>query len=101
MKNCQSASNDRYRQALITANFTHIEKLRDLLDHTPTIRGYDEGETFVHRRGEIVFSRVSFGYESSEDDDNESGESGEPTAPSSILSDFDLRIAGGVRTAIV
>lgn len=46
----------------ISKDRTDIEKLRSLVDNSPSIQGIEKGNTFVFNHGKIVFSDVSFWY---------------------------------------
>ncbi|MCS6983125.1 MAG: ABC transporter ATP-binding protein/permease [Candidatus Absconditabacterales bacterium] len=62
-----------------------IEALWDFLDKTPVVQNLHEGKTLVYRGGDIVFDKVSFGYNEEKN----------------IFSDFDCTIQGGKKTALV
>jgi ABC-type multidrug transport system fused ATPase/permease subunit len=44
-------------------NFPKVKLLWNFLDDVPTIKGYDEGEQFVHKGGEIELRNINFSYE--------------------------------------
>lgn len=45
-----------------TKAFVHIEKLWDFVDTTPQIEGYETGNKFIFREGNIVLNNLSFSY---------------------------------------
>lgn len=45
-----------------TKNLSDITKLREVLDTTPQMIGYDQGTDFVYRNGDISLKDVSFAY---------------------------------------
>lgn len=61
-----------------TKDFIHIEKLREIVDDAPRINNYDTGKEFVFKKGDIVFEKVTFSYDTK----------------SMIVQDLDLTIAG-------
>lgn len=44
-------------------NFPDIKKFWDFIDNVPQLKNYEEGENFVHEKGEIELKNVSFSYE--------------------------------------
>jgi len=69
----------------ITNYFTHIEKLRNLLDTVPQIEWYDEWKEFEYTAGNISLKNISFEYEDGK----------------AVLDNFSLDIAWGKKTAFV
>lgn len=69
----------------ILKNSISVTKLRDLMDETPQVIGYDTGKEFMYTWGNIVLDQVSYGY----------------NKDSFVFRDFSLHIAWGTKTALV
>jgi ABC-type multidrug transport system fused ATPase/permease subunit len=67
-------------------SFPDIKKLWDFLDNTPDIVGYNTGDLFIHKRGDIKLTNTSFSY-------NENRHS--------VLQNLSITIAGGAKVAFV
>lgn len=71
-------------------NRTHVEKLREFLDHDDYIQWYDTWDTFVYKTWDIELQDIWFGY-------NEDGKDN----TSWVFEDFSLYIPGWNKTALV
>ena len=52
----------------MSAEFIHVEKLRNLFDTTPKILWYDRGKTFTHKSGNIDLHAINFKYQRQQQD---------------------------------
>ncbi|RKR76689.1 ABC transporter ATP-binding protein [Frondihabitans australicus] len=78
-----------------------IERIFQLIDREPAIQSAPDAVDLVDISGEIVFDRVSFGYDPVADA-ADSGEADEDAAPTHLALDgLDLRISAGERVALV
>ena len=74
-------------------NWTHVEKLREFLDHNDYISWYDTWDTFVYKQWDIELSNLWFGYK-------EEVEVGSDIK-TGIFQDFSLYISWWKKTALV
>ncbi|MFA7284317.1 MAG: ABC transporter ATP-binding protein [Candidatus Absconditabacterales bacterium] len=69
----------------LPSKFVDLHKLRDTIDKTPPIVGYDTGKDFMFRQGNISLQHIAFQYDKG----------------NSVFTDFNLTIQGGTKTALV
>lgn len=92
--------------------YPKIKKLWDFIDNVPQIKNYETGTKFIHGNGEIVLKNITFNYgenlEKEEDkDEYKEGdkEKGKKvvvkTDVKNILENFNLKIKGGEKLALV
>jgi ABC-type multidrug transport system fused ATPase/permease subunit len=92
-----------------------IQNFWDLLDQVPELKNYETGKTFVHGRGDVEFKNVTFEYsqefskinllkddkEEVTDEKDESGDGEIKITGKPLLENFNLKIAGGSKLALV
>jgi ABC-type multidrug transport system fused ATPase/permease subunit len=74
--------------------YPKISKLWDFIDSVPQLKNYEEGEVFVHKKGEIELKNISFSYENIQDELVN-------TEEKMVLKDFSLKIEAGSKVALV
>ncbi|MDD3119842.1 MAG: ABC transporter ATP-binding protein [Candidatus Gracilibacteria bacterium] len=74
---------DAYRR--FSKNFPRITKLIEIFDEIPTIEGYENGNKFEYKSGEIKIENISFAYKSGD----------------YVFKNFSLNITGGTKLALI
>lgn len=69
----------------IAKNFTFIQKIWNFFDTAKPMHGYNTGETFAYKTGDIVLSNISFAYDKD----------------TTVLEDVSCHLVGGKKTALV
>ncbi|MDD2907123.1 MAG: ABC transporter ATP-binding protein [Candidatus Gracilibacteria bacterium] len=69
----------------LTKEFIDIEKLWDFFENTPKLQGYDEGNEFIYKKGDIEIKNLTYSYFEGKN----------------IFEKFYLKIKGGQITALV